>query len=154
MQEDLWEFALAVYARPGVEGACLRLQDAGGDVCLVLAALWLDSRDCALDAQGLERLRAAASHWQATVVGPLRQLRQAWKAAADEDEDLAALREQLKTLELAAEREQLARMARLAAHWPCRTTNDRRTWLGAVAPQAATAGDLGVLAEAARAVRP
>ncbi|MDT3721118.1 TIGR02444 family protein [Pseudomonas oryzihabitans] len=154
MQEDLWEFALAVYARPGVEGACLRLQEAGADVCLVLAALWLDCRACALDAKGLERLRAAANLWQETVVRPLRQLRQAWKAPADEDEDLAALRERLKTLELAAEREQLARLAHLAAHWPCRTTNDRRTWLEAVAPQAATATDLGLLTEAARAVRP
>ncbi|KTT49147.1 hypothetical protein SB11R_12860 [Pseudomonas oryzihabitans] len=154
MQEDLWEFALAVYARPGVEGACLRVQEAGADVCLVLTALWLDRRGCALEARGLGRLRAAATHWQETVVRPLRQLRQAWKVPAGEDEDLAALREQLKGLELSAEREQLARLARLAAHWPCRTSGDTCAWLGAVAPQTATGADLGLLTEAARAVRP
>ncbi len=115
MQEDLWEFALAVYARPGVEGACLRLQEAGADVCLVLTALWLDRRACALDSDGLTRLQRASQHWQDTVVRPLRQLRQAWKAASGADESLAALREQLKGLELAAEREQLARLARSRA---------------------------------------
>lgn len=150
MQEDLWEFALAVYARPGVEGACLRLQEAGADVCLVLTALWLDHRGCALAARGLERLQAAAEHWQDTVVRPLRQLRQAWKVPAGADEDLAALREQLKGLELAAEREQLARLARLAAHWPCRDAGEAGAWLRAVAPPQAAAADLVLLAEATR----
>lgn len=154
MQEDLWEFALAVYARPGVEGACLRVQEAGADVCLVLAALWLDRRGCALEAKGLIRLKTASSHWQDTVVRPLRQLRQAWKVPAGEDEDLAALREQLKGLELSAEREQLARLARLAAHWSCRATTGEPSWLPAVAPATAAANDLVLLAEAARTVRP
>jgi len=154
MQEDLWEFALAVYARPGVEGACLRVQEAGADVCLVLAALWLDRRGCALETKGLGRLRTASSHWQDTVVRPLRQLRQAWKVPAGEDEDLAALREQLKNLELSAEREQLSRLARLAAHWPCRAVGSEASWLQAVAPTAAATSDLVLLAEAARAVRP
>jgi uncharacterized protein (TIGR02444 family) len=150
MQEDLWEFALAVYARPGVEGACLRLQEAGADVCLVLTALWLDRRSCALDAQGLVRLQRAAEHWQDTVVRPLRQLRQAWKTPAGADESLAALREQLKGLELAAEREQLARLARLAAHWPCCDAGEADVWLHALAPHEAVPADLDLLAEAAR----
>ena len=153
MQEDLWEFALAVYARPGVEGACLRLQEAGADVCLVLTALWLDRRACALDAEGLTRLQRASQHWQDTVVRPLRQLRQAWKAPSGADERLAALREQLKGLELAAEREQLARLARLAGHWPCRDAQDSRGWLHALAPREAVPADLNLLAEAARAIR-
>lgn len=153
MQEDLWEFALAVYARPGVEGACLRLQEAGADVCLVLTALWLDRRHCALDAEGLARLQRASQHWQDTVVRPLRQLRQAWKAASGADESLAALREQLKGLELAAEREQLARLARLAGHWPCRGAQGPGDWLHALAPREAAAADLDLLAEAARVNR-
>jgi len=153
MQEDLWEFALAVYARPGVEGACLRLQEAGADVCLVLTALWLDRRACALDAEGLTRLQRASQHWQDTVVRPLRQLRQAWKTPSGVDERLAALREQLKGLELAAEREQLARLARLAAHWPCRAAQDSETWLHALTPREAAAADLDLLAEAARMIR-
>jgi len=153
MQEDLWEFALAVYARPGVEGACLRLQEAGADVCLVLAALWLDRRNCALDVRGLERLQRASQHWQDTVVRPLRQLRQAWKAASSADESLAALREQLKGLELAAEREQLARLARLAGHWPCCEAQGPGDWLHTLAPREAAAADLDLLAEAARVNR-
>lgn len=153
MQEDLWEFALAVYARPGVEGACLRLQEAGADVCLVLTALWLDRRACALDGEGLARLQRASRHWQNMVVRPLRQLRQAWKAASSADESLAALREQLKGLELAAEREQLARLARLAAHWPCRDAQDSGAWLHALTPDEAAAADLDLLTEAARMIR-
>lgn len=153
MQEDLWEFALAVYARPGVEGACLRLQEAGADVCLVLTALWLDRRACALDSAGLARLQRASQLWQDTVVRPLRQLRQAWKAASSADESLAALREQLKGLELAAEREQLARLARLAGHWPCREAQGPGDWLHALAPREAAVADLDLLAEAARMIR-
>lgn len=153
MQEDLWEFALAVYARPGVEGACLRLQEAGADVCLVLTALWLDRRACVLDAEGLARLQRASRHWQDTVVRPLRQLRQAWKAPAGADERLAVLREQLKGLELSAEREQLARLARLAAHWPCCEALDSGAWLHALVQHEAAAADLDLLAEAARVIR-
>ncbi|MCK1787400.1 TIGR02444 family protein, partial [Pseudomonas sp. TNT11] len=36
MCADLWSFALSTYARPGVEAACLRLQEQGADVCLLL----------------------------------------------------------------------------------------------------------------------
>ena len=35
MHTDLWNHALALYARPGVEAACLDLQTLGGDVCPV-----------------------------------------------------------------------------------------------------------------------
>ena len=37
MPSDLWSFAIHVYQRDGVEAACLRLQAAGADVCLLLA---------------------------------------------------------------------------------------------------------------------
>jgi len=37
-----WDFSLAVYRRPGVAAACLRLQDeAGVDVNLLLYFCWL-----------------------------------------------------------------------------------------------------------------
>ena len=42
MPTDLWDFAQRLYARPGVESACLHLQEAGADVCLLLCGAWLE----------------------------------------------------------------------------------------------------------------
>ncbi|CDM38827.1 hypothetical protein PPSAL_0210 [Ectopseudomonas oleovorans] len=42
--QDLWNFALELYARAGVEQACLELQDTGSDVCLLLTGAWLQRR--------------------------------------------------------------------------------------------------------------
>ena len=75
MPTDLWNFALACYARPGVEALCLRLQAGGADVCLLLCALWLERRRVACDGQRLDQLRAIAEPWQRQVVQPLRELR-------------------------------------------------------------------------------
>ena len=44
MPTDLWDFAQRLYARPGVESACLHLQEVGADVCLLLTAGWLGGR--------------------------------------------------------------------------------------------------------------
>ena len=102
MPADLWNFALACYARPGVEQVFLRLQDGGADVCLLLCALWLERRQVPCEAQRLAQLRAIAEPWQRQVVQPLRELRQGWKAAALLDPQQARLREQVKALELEA----------------------------------------------------
>ncbi|MGQ9365917.1 TIGR02444 family protein [Azospirillum sp. A39] len=98
----LWAFSLAVYARPGVAAACLDLQDRhGADVNLVLFALWAGAECGATVTEAeLERLRGVAAPWQAEVVGPLRAVRRRLKGEAD----AAALREEVKALELAAER--------------------------------------------------
>ena len=42
--QDLWNFALELYAREGVEQACLELQETGSDVCLLLTGAWLQRR--------------------------------------------------------------------------------------------------------------
>ena len=40
--ESFWSFSLTVYGRPGVEAACLELQDRfGADVNLALYCLWI-----------------------------------------------------------------------------------------------------------------
>ncbi len=118
MPTDLWSFALACYARPGVEPICLRLQDDGADVCLLLCALWLEQRGVAASAQRLAQLQATAQPWQQTVVQPLREERRSWKDAARSDLALAHWREQIKEMELAAERELLARLEQQASPWP------------------------------------
>ena len=47
MPSDLWDFAQRLYGRPGVEHACLQLQEAGADVCLLLCGAWLQQRGVA-----------------------------------------------------------------------------------------------------------
>lgn len=117
MHTDLWNFALDLYARPGVEAACLQWQDQGGDVCLLLCAAWLDSRGIAANEQRLQALREGGETWQADVVEPLRNLRQQWRTAAMHDPQLAMLREQVKGLELNAERILLERLQGVCDGW-------------------------------------
>lgn len=116
--QDLWSFAVQLYARPGVESACLQLQDSGCDVCLVLTGVWLEQRGISCRDDYLQALRDLAQPWQQNVVMPLRQARQQWRTAASQDAELATLREQLKQLELEAERLLLKRLEALTKDWP------------------------------------
>ncbi|SDH06740.1 TIGR02444 family protein [Pseudomonas benzenivorans] len=136
MPADLWHFANDFYQRPGVEAACLQLQAQGADVCLLLCAAWLGRRGVACNAARSDCLRAAAEPWQRGVVSVLRQIRQDWRTAARHDGELAALREQLKRLELEAERVQLQRLAALSAAWPAEAAEDVLGWLEELAPRA------------------
>ncbi|MBV6824727.1 TIGR02444 family protein [Pseudomonas sp. PD9R] len=136
MSSDLWSFSLTTYARPGVEQACLQLQSAGINVCLLLCAAWLGRRGMACNEQRLQQLRRVAEPWDADVVQPLRALRTQWKAAAVQDAELDTLREQVKTLELEAERELLMRLERSAQSWPRDEATDLSAWLEGVAVHA------------------
>jgi len=112
--QPLWGFALALYGRPGVEAACLTLQDEGGvDVCELLWRCWL-LRHGVLPGptaeEGLEEVR----RWQCEVTAPLRRLRRRLKPEANVRPGVAELRETLKRAELEAEREALRRLERLA----------------------------------------
>ncbi|MGE6662033.1 TIGR02444 family protein [Pseudomonas sp. NPDC077408] len=115
--DELWNFALACYAEPGVEKACLELQALGVDVCLLLTCVWLEIRGVHQNAQRLEELKQLSKDWQSTVVLPLRNLRQAWREQAAIDTELASLRQRVKTLELDAERTQLDRLQQATQHW-------------------------------------
>ncbi|MFL1523739.1 TIGR02444 family protein [Pseudomonas sp. O230] len=137
MSSDLWSFSLGTYARPGVEAACLTLQSAGVNVCLLLCGLWLGQRGIACNEQRLQELRNVAEPWDAEVVQPLRGLRMQWKVIATEDAELNALREQVKTLELQAERHLLRRLERAALNWPQNEVTDVSAWLEGVAAGAA-----------------
>jgi len=109
-QTPLWDFALTLYAKPGVEAACLTVQEeAGLDVCELLFHCWLYS--CGLEAKpaALARQREQRCFWQHRVTAVLRELRRDLKASAAERESVAALRETIKQAELMAERENLQR---------------------------------------------
>ncbi len=137
MPTDLWRFAQALYQHPGVEDTCLHLQTQGADVCLLLCAAWLEHRQIGCSHERAETLRNLVHPWQQQVVMPLRQLRQSWREAAQSDNALAQLREQVKQLELTAEREQLERLAASSQHWSLVGTNVSLSWLESLAPERA-----------------
>ncbi|WCM51269.1 TIGR02444 family protein [Pseudomonas sp. WJP1] len=137
MSSDLWSFSLTLYARPGVEQACLQLQAGGVNVCLLLCAAWLGQRGIACDEQRLQQLRGVARAWDADVVQPLRALRVQWKVAAAQDPELHSLREQVKALELEAERNLLLRLERSAQDWPQGDATNLAIWLEGVTADAA-----------------
>lgn len=113
-----WDFSLAFYAQPEVAEACLALQDRHeADVNVVLYLLFLARRGRLLDEADVAGVQALAEPWRRTVVEPLRGVRRALKApvGAFEPRATAALRTEVKRIELAAERLQQETLERLAA---------------------------------------
>ncbi|HRD47526.1 MAG TPA: TIGR02444 family protein, partial [Caulobacter sp.] len=77
MSDRLWDWALAVYARPGVPEATLALQDEHGfNTALLLWAAWAGP-----DAEALANGVQTAVVWDETVLWPLRNVRRALKAS-------------------------------------------------------------------------
>jgi uncharacterized protein (TIGR02444 family) len=150
----LWEFALSLYARPGVEAACLRLQDNGGmDVCELLWCCWLERHGLTLtdDAeQQLEQVRA----WQREMTYPLRRQRRALKAIVSTTPELARLRQTIKDAELLAEQEALRQLQQLTHRGlGVRALQDSdASWITRIAKQVqgdtqTISNDLGALAK-------
>lgn len=111
--DPLWDFALAFYGRPGVEAACLLLQDeAKVDVCELLWHCWLYRHRLTLAEEPPEL--ASIRRWQREVTLPLRELRRQLKVEAAHDAGTAEVRRSIQLAELAAERETLERLQRLA----------------------------------------
>ncbi|MFU8763559.1 MAG: TIGR02444 family protein [Haliea sp.] len=107
MNNPLWEFSLELYACPGVAAACMEAQDhCAADVNLLLYAAWLARQGLALDQLQWRELAVSVTEWRQRVVQPLRALRRDWRALPA----AAALREEIRVLELAAEREQQAQI--------------------------------------------
>jgi len=145
---DLWAFALACYARPGVESACLALQAHGADVCLLLCAAWLEARGIACTPPRRQRLEELARPWQEQVVRPLRQLRQDWRTPAGTDAALHDLRETLKALELEAERALLLKLQETSRDW--QPGSEPPEWLAQLEPAEDCRAALETLRPAAR----
>lgn len=125
-REVFWDYSVALYGRPGVEAACIELQQRHRiDVNLVLLCLWLGERGTALDGEALARLCHAADRWQVEVVRPLRTLRRRLKArivdgepnsvAGDWPELAASIRERTIALEMDAEHLEQIHLGRVAA---------------------------------------
>jgi len=98
---EFWDWAVAVYERPGVAEVCLRLQDAHGQcVPLLLWAAWSRDTQPAVAAEAASQARS----WL-EIIEPLRTVRRRLKTPVSRDDDRArlSLRERVKATELAAE---------------------------------------------------
>jgi len=120
-----WDFSLEIYGRPGVEAACLALQDEHHlDVNLVLLAAWLAASGRRLPPSLAARLRRLGEDYQARIMQPLREARRALRVSAvdtDLDRLRAACRQSLLRAELDLERfeqVQLEILAEGAEHDP------------------------------------
>lgn len=118
---QLWHFALAIYAQPGVPQALIGLQDRLGlDVDVALYCAWCASTGRVLDEDDIRRTVRRTRAWQRGTVARLRALRRSLKlklaSIADpaEARAVAAFRKAVQKLEIAAERVELGMLARSA----------------------------------------
>ncbi len=119
-----WDFSCAIYAVPGVQEACLALQDRFAlDVNLALLCAWIGAeRTGSMSAGDLAAALALVGDWQNEVVRPLRHVRQRMKPLAlMADPAVASFRGRVAEVELQAERLQQAMLFRWAdPQWPGR----------------------------------
>jgi uncharacterized protein (TIGR02444 family) len=125
--ESLWNFSVRVYASPGVEDACIRLQEVwNADVPVLLFALWRGKRGCELSNANIQEIVDTVTVWQREVITPIRQLRRRLRDDADRlapelTVGMQAVRKELQQTELAAERRELECLATIevgATHEP------------------------------------
>lgn len=117
MSEPFWDWALRAYAAPGVQEACLTLQDsAGQNVPLLLWAAWTAVERRPIDEDAVEGACDCARAWDEAAVTPLRTLRRTLKGVNPDIDSVAreALRDQVKAVELAAERAMMQGLEALA----------------------------------------
>lgn len=103
----LWDDAVGRYARPGVEAACLRLQDDHGQCApLLLWRLWTIDQRRPVSAVLLVEAAQVARAWSEAAITPLRSARRRLKGALPpiDDDARTSLREAVQSLELQAER--------------------------------------------------
>jgi uncharacterized protein (TIGR02444 family) len=115
----LWTFAVNLYGAPGVAEACLALQDRYGcDVNVLLFAAWMGAaHHHTLSSVELAEAAATVQHWHAEIVRPLRSVRRRLKSGPPPARHATteALRARVKSVELEAERIELAMLEALAA---------------------------------------
>lgn len=114
---NLWDWVIQAYQREGVSEACLALQDYNEqNVCLILWGAWCAQTGRKPDEETLEAAADTARAWETTTVAPLRAIRRTLKSPVPDLDTQARLsvREQIKALELKAERHLLQQLEELA----------------------------------------
>ena len=114
---ELWDWAVRAWAADGVNEACLHLQDAAGqNIPLLLWAAWAARTGRRPDADALEAACDIARAWQEAAIAPLRAVRRTLKGPNPDldNADREAVRDQVKAVELEAERRLLAALEALS----------------------------------------
>jgi uncharacterized protein (TIGR02444 family) len=107
---EFWDWAVAAYARPGVQPLLLGLQDAHGQsVPFLLWGGWLEVSGRSPPRAVLAEAAALAGQWESAVIGPLRGVRRHLQGAGADP-----LRRQVEAAELEAERALMEALAALA----------------------------------------
>lgn len=110
--ERFWDFSVRTYRTPGVPDACLSLQNEHGiDVNMLLFCCWVGAVIGEFDGELFDRAREYSVSWAENVVIPLRDARTWMKHRGCDLEPVPtdacmALREEIKTVEFAAEKMQ------------------------------------------------
>lgn len=105
-----------MYGRPGVEAACLGLQDRLQlDVNLLLLCCWAGAEGRRLSEDEMAQAVAAVAGWQEQIVRPLRAARRRLKSGYPgmPAETVETLRRRLAELELECERAEQTRLAEI-----------------------------------------
>lgn len=113
----LWDWSVRAWAEENVRIAGIDLQDAQGqNPPLLLWAAWCALTGRAPDADDIEAACDTARVWQETTIAPLRAVRRTLKTRTPDldDDDREAVRAQVRTIELDAERRLLAALEALA----------------------------------------
>ncbi len=116
-----WRFSLRTYRAPGVQDACLALQErCGADVNLLLFCAWTGCDGRALDERSLRSAVGRVGLWQSEVIAPLRLARRGLKRQAADamiGAQAAPLHKRVLALELELERVEQSLLAELESQW-------------------------------------
>lgn len=109
--QRVWPGMCAAYRDAALGRACLEMQDRfGADVPLFLFLCIADRAGHGIGREALEALVVESEDWRAAAIEPLRRARQAMKGRFTASAELR-LRDEIKRLELEAERLHVQRLA-------------------------------------------
>lgn len=122
--QNFWDFSIQFYGVDGVAEACLELQNSHGlDVNMVLLCVWFGKHNGKLADSSMEQALEFSNHWRSCVVQPLRATRQWMKGhpppAEGQQLGFNDLREQIKKVELSAEKHQQESLQQIVSQGPC-----------------------------------
>lgn len=100
LNNPLWQYALNLYARPGVESTALALQELGCSINRLILASYLAEKGRRLS---VELLAGEALHWQRELTHPLRVLRYQVRSQKAMRPELEACYQSMRSAELACE---------------------------------------------------
>lgn len=116
LHNPLWDFALELYAKPGIEAICLDLQNEHKlSINRLIFAVWAAKEQKLLD---LKRLTSSdANEWQQPIAHPLRSVRYKVRERLDNHPELENVYKNLRKAELQSEQVEIAYLYYVSQGW-------------------------------------